>query len=236
MTTTPPPPTEIPPAESAGAGCARPASVTALMLAFNRLAMQGFGGVLPIAQHELVERQRWLTREEFVEMLSVAQVLPGPNIVNLALMIGDRFFGLRGAAAALAGMLVLPLVLVLLITALYAQFARHPMVAGALRGMGAVAAGLIIATGLKLFGTLRRSVLGLPACVALAAATFGAVAVLRLPLVGVLAVLGPVGMALAWWRLGIEARRTARGARDESDGRGERDGHDGRSERGGDGA
>jgi hypothetical protein len=70
---------------------------TELFRAFNRLALQGFGGVLPVAQRELVERQRWLSREQFVETLSLGQVLPGPNIVNLALMIGDRFFGLRGA-------------------------------------------------------------------------------------------------------------------------------------------
>ena len=70
-----------------------------LFLTFNRLALQGFGGVLAVAQRELVERKRWLTREQFVEMLALSQVLPGPNIVNLALMLGDRFFGLRGAVA-----------------------------------------------------------------------------------------------------------------------------------------
>jgi chromate transporter len=74
-----------------------------LFRVFNRLALQGFGGVLPVAQRVLVEQQRWLSREQFVETLSLGQVLPGPNIVNMALMIGDRFFGLRGALAALAG-------------------------------------------------------------------------------------------------------------------------------------
>ena len=64
----------------------RPASVTELFFAFNRLALQGFGGVLPVAQRELVERRRWVTRAEFVEILSLGQVLPGPNVVNLALM------------------------------------------------------------------------------------------------------------------------------------------------------
>ncbi len=77
---------------------ARPASPGDLFFTFNRLALQGFGGVLAIAQRELVERKGWLTRQEFVEMLALSQVLPGPNIVNLALMFGDRFFGLRGAA------------------------------------------------------------------------------------------------------------------------------------------
>ena len=70
-----------------------PRSPGELMRVFSALALQGFGGVLPIAQRELVERRQWLTREEFAETLSVGQVLPGPNIVNLSLMIGDRFFG-----------------------------------------------------------------------------------------------------------------------------------------------
>ena len=118
-----------------------PASPRELFSVFNRLALQGFGGVLPIAQRELVERRRWLTKEQFVEMLSVSQVLPGPNVVNLALMFGDRAFGLRGAVAALAGMLLVPMLVVLVLTVLYAQFAQIPAVTGALRGMGAVAAG-----------------------------------------------------------------------------------------------
>ena len=78
-----------------------PGSKTELFLAFNRLALQGFGGVLAVAQVELVERRGWLTRAEFVELLSASQVLPGPNVVNLALMLGDRWFGTRGAVAAL---------------------------------------------------------------------------------------------------------------------------------------
>src|SRR5882762_8379334 len=82
-----------------------PQSPAEMFRVFNRLALQGFGGVLPIAQRELVERERWLTREQFVELLSVAQVLPGPNVVNLALMFGDRAFGWRGGLAALGGMI-----------------------------------------------------------------------------------------------------------------------------------
>lgn len=97
----------------------RPASLLALFLAFTRLALQGFGGVLAVAQRELVERLGWLSKEEFVEALAIAQVLPGPNVVNLSMMIGDRFFGLRGAIAALAGMLAAPAVIVLGLAALY---------------------------------------------------------------------------------------------------------------------
>jgi chromate transporter len=179
-----------------------PRSLAELFLAFNRMSLQGFGGVLPVAQRELVERQQWLTREQFVEVLSVSQVLPGPNVVNMALMIGDRHFGLRGAFVAVAGMLAVPLVIVLVLAALYAQFSDHAVVSGALRGMGAVAAGLVISTALKLSTTLRKSALGIPASTAIAALTFVAIAVMRWPMVWVLMGLGPVAIALAWWRLG----------------------------------
>ena len=178
-----------------------PASPAALYFAFNRLALQGFGGVLAVAQVELVERRRWLTKDDFVQMLSMAQVLPGPNIVNLSLMYGDRCFGLRGAFAALAGLLLVPLVIVLSLAALYSQFAQVPRVSGALRGMGVVAAGLVIATALKLFGALKSNPLGVPLGLLLAALTFAAVAVLRWPLVAVIGGLGSLAVARAWWTL-----------------------------------
>ena len=180
----------------------QPASCGELFRVFNRMSLQGFGGVLAVAQRELVERERWMTREQFVETLAVSQVLPGPNIVNMSLVIGDRQFGLRGAFAALAGMLAIPLGIVLALTALYAEFASHPMVSGALRGMGAVAAGLVIATALKLLTTLKKSAMGLPLGIGFAAITFAAIALLRWPLVWVLVGLGSVAVATAWWRLG----------------------------------
>jgi chromate transporter len=173
----------------------------ALFRAFNSMALQGFGGVLPVAQRELVEKHGWLTAEQFVEMLAIGQVLPGPNICNIALMVGDRFFGLRGACAALTGILLAPLVIVLALAILYSEFARLPIVAHALQGMGAVAAGLIIATGLKLVRGLKRNPIGMPLCLLYAAVTFGLIALLHLPLVNVLLILGPIGMATAWWRL-----------------------------------
>jgi chromate transporter len=178
-----------------------PASPRELFVTFNRLALQGFGGVLAVAQRELVERQGWLTKAEFLELLSLGQVLPGPNVVNLALMIGDRFFGLRGAFAALAGMLVAPLAIVLALASLYAHFATVPEVAGALRGMGVVAAGLIVATAIKLAAPLKTNPLGWPLCALFVAVTAGVVAVLRWPLVGVVLGLGTLTVALAWWRL-----------------------------------
>jgi chromate transporter len=180
---------------------AAPRSLGELFFAFNRLALQGFGGVLPVAQRELVERRNWLTKDQFVEMLAISQVLPGPNVVNLALMFGDRAFGTRGALAALAGMLLAPMVIVLALTALYVRFDQYPMVTGALRGMGAVAAGLILSTGLKLLGTLRRNVMGLPICLGFGALTLIGTVWLRLPLVGVIVGLGSFAIAVAWMRL-----------------------------------
>ena len=178
-----------------------PRSPGEMFRVFNRLALQGFGGVLPIAQRELVERERWLTREQFVELLAVAQVLPGPNVVNLALMFGDRAFGWRGGLAALGGMLAAPLGVVLALTVLYTHFAQHPTIAGALRGMGAVAAGLIFSTGIKLLPALRRNALGMGPAFGFAALTFVAIALLRVPLFAVLAVLGSIACAWAWKRI-----------------------------------
>ena len=180
---------------------ATPGSLVELFLACNRLALMGFGGVLPVAQHELVERQRWLSREQFVEMLAVSQVLPGPNVVNLALMLGDRFFGLRGAFTALAGMLLVPTVIVLGLTALYGRFAQLAPVSGALRGMGAVAAGLMISTGLRFVVTLKRNPIGVPLGLVFAALTCAATAWLRWPLIWVIAGLGSFAVALTWQRL-----------------------------------
>lgn len=178
-----------------------PASPAALFRAFTWLALQGFGGVLAVAQRELVERRRWMSREQFVELLSVGQVLPGPNIVNMALIFGDRHFGLRGAFAALAGLLAVPLVIVLVLAALYAQLSARPAVAGALRGMGAVAAGLVVATALKVLPTLKGNPLGRPLAAVMVVLSTLALAWWRWPMVWVVLGLGGVSMALAWWRL-----------------------------------
>ncbi len=171
-----------------------------LFFTFNRLALQGFGGVLAIAQRELVERKGWLTRQQFVEMLALSQVLPGPNVVNLALMFGDRFFGLRGALAALGGMLVVPLAIVIALTYAYGEFSHLPVVAGALRGMGAIAAGLVMATAFKLMPALGSSRLGRPIAAGFAIVTFVTIAWLRWPLVWVIAGFGSLAVAIAYLR------------------------------------
>lgn len=167
------------------------------------LALQGFGGVLAVVQRVLVDEKGWLTNEEFIEEWAVAQILPGPNVVNLALMIGDRYFGLRGGLAALAGMLTFPLLVVLVIAALFASVADMPMAQGALKGMGAVSAGLIAAVGLRLVTALKSNVMSVGVCIALAAMTFIAIAILRIPLVWVLLGLGSVATYWAYRQLGV---------------------------------
>ena len=179
----------------------QPRNPSDLFWSFTWLALQGFGGVLAVVQRELVEKKRWMTNEEFVEDWAVAQIMPGPNVVNLSIMIGDRYFGLRGALAALAGMLTFPLILVLALAVVYAQFASHPAVAGALRGMGAVAAGLIAGVGIKLFVSIKNHPLGRPLCVAFAALTIVAMAWLRWPLFWILPVIGGAACVLTWRKL-----------------------------------
>ena len=179
----------------------QPASCGELFSVFNRLALQGFGGVLPVAHRALVDRERWLSPQQFVELLTIGQVLPGPNIINISIILGDRFFGWRGALAATAGLLLLPLVIVLGLAMVYQQFAHLPQVAGALRGMGVVAAGLVMATAGKLARTLKGHPLGLPTCAALVSATAVMVGGLRWPMVYAVLALGGLGVALAWRQL-----------------------------------
>ena len=187
--------------DSAAAPRPQPRDCADLFWSFTWLALQGFGGVLAVVQRELVEKKRWMTNDEFVEDWAVAQIMPGPNVVNLSIMIGERYFGWRGAVAALAGMLTLPLVLVLAVAVVYAQFASQPAVAGALRGMGAVAAGLIAGMGLKLSSTLRKHPLGLAVCVGLVAVTVIAMAVLRWPLFWTLPSVGLLACVLTWRKI-----------------------------------
>ncbi len=179
----------------------QPRDCADLFWSFTWLALQGFGGVLAVVQRELVEKKRWMTNDEFVEDWAVAQIMPGPNVVNLSIMIGERYFGWRGAVAALAGMLTFPLILVLVLAVVYAQFASQPAVAGALRGMGAVAAGLIAGMGLKLSSTLRKHPLGLAVCVGLVALTVIAMAVLRWPLFWTLPSVGLLACVLTWRKI-----------------------------------
>jgi len=185
-----------------------PRSKTDLFVSFTLLALQWFGGVLAVVQRELVDKKRWMTREQFVEDWAVAQIMPGPNVVNLSLMIGGRYFGWRGALAALAGMLVAPLGVVLLLAVAFGSVSDAAWAQGALRGMGAVSAGLIAAVGLKLMGALRRNPMGMPMCVALACASFAGVGVMRWPLAYVLLGTGLVACVWAYGQLAQQVSRT----------------------------
>lgn len=174
-----------------------PRHLAELFWVFNHLTLLGVGGVLPFAQRILVEDKRWLRTDQFVEMLSLGQVLPGPNLINLALMVGQHFFGWRGAVVALSGMLAAPLVLIFLVAMAYAHYATTPAVAHALQGMSAVVAGLVIAMAIKLFPAIRHYRPNW----AWAALAFAGVGLLRFNLLWVLIVLGPISVALAWWRI-----------------------------------
>jgi len=179
----------------------QPSSLSDLFWSFTRLALQGFGGVLAVVQLEMVERKRWLTQEEFIEEWAVAQIMPGPNVINLSMMIGGRYFGLRGALTALAGMLALPMVLVLLLALVYAHYADHPALHGALRGMAAVSAGLIGATGMKMAGTLKNHPLPMVVTVGFALLGILFVAVLHWPMIYSLLGLGGLGCVLTYRKL-----------------------------------
>ena len=179
----------------------QPQSKTDLFVSFSILALQGFGGVLAVVQRELVEKKKWLTREQFIEDWAVAQIMPGPNVVNLSLMIGGRYFGLAGALAGVAGILAAPMVVVLLLALAFGGVSDSAWAQGALRGMGAVSAGLIAAVGLKLISALKSNPMGMPVCIALAAASFAGVGLMRWPLAWVLLGAGSAGCIWAYVQL-----------------------------------
>lgn len=179
-----------------------PRSLGELFIVFTLMALQGFGGVLAVVQREMVERRRWMTRDEFVEEWAVAQVVPGPNVINLAIIFGSRHFGWRGAVVGTAGILAAPTCVVLALALAYAQYGQAPQMQAALRGMSAVTAGLIAATGLKLLPALARHPLGWRTAAVFSLLTFAAIALLRLPLAWVLLGLGGLSCALTWLRLG----------------------------------
>jgi len=186
-----------------------PRSKTDLFVTFTVLALQGFGGVLAVVQRELVEKKRWMTQAQFVEEWAVAQIMPGPNVVNFCLIIGGRHFGLRGALAALAGLLLAPLVVVLILASVFGGVSDAPWAQGALRGMGAVAAGLIAATGIKLIAALQHNPMGMAMCVAVMLSTFVGVGLMRWPLIWVLLGIGTMACLWAYVQLTRLAHRGA---------------------------
>ena len=173
---------------------APPPTARTLFFEFARMGLSGFGGVLPFVRRSVVERNRWLGDRDFVEILSMGQVLPGPTVINLALMLGLRFAGLRGAVAAFSGLVFVPMVVVLCVMGVYLRYQDVPQVRQMLAGMTAVAAGLVLSTGVKLAQSQPRSV----RAVVVGVAAFVAIGWLRWPLLPVMAVLVPVALVLEY--------------------------------------
>lgn len=184
----------------------RPNTLWALFWAFSMLALQGFGGVMAITQRELVERKRWLSREGFLEDWAVAQILPGPNVANLAVMLGDRYFGARGALVSVVGLFALPVVLVVALAIGFTSVSHMPQIQGAMRGMGVVVAALILTTAFKLIPLLHTHPGGRLFCVVAGASTAVCVVWLKWPLLWVLLLVGGASCLWTYWKLPGAAR------------------------------
>ncbi len=172
-------------------------SLGGLFHGFAQVGLSGFGGVLPWVRRMVVEQRRWLDAGEFTDLLALCQLLPGPNVGNLAVLLGARFHGWRGAAAAMLGLFAAPLVIIMVLGAIYERYAAVPQVQGAFAGLAAAASGLVLANAIKIALPMRNHA---PSLV-VAAASFLAIAWLRLPLFLVVGLLAPLGMLGAWqWR------------------------------------
>ena len=173
-------------------------TLSGLFFGFLAIAATGFGGVLPWAQIVLVDKRRWLTGEQFAADLALSQFLPGPNIMNLSILIGSRFHGPLGAIVCALGLLGVPVALMIAVGALYSHYSDVAWLRGGLAGLSAAAVGLLISLAGKLIVPLlhgRR----IPALV-FALIAFVAVALVRLPLYWVVLSLAPVSVAVFWWR------------------------------------
>jgi chromate transporter len=169
-----------------------------LFIAFATISASGFGGVLAWSRRMMVEERRWLTPEQFNEAYALCSFLPGPNIVNFSVIFGSRFRGPLGGLVALCGLLGPPMVLIVIIGALYAHYGDLPALRRALIGIAAAAAGLMMATVAKMAGPLFRARRVERPLIAFA--TFGAIGIMHWPLPLVLIVLLPISIALAWVR------------------------------------
>lgn len=171
-----------------------------LFFAFLQISLSGFGGAINWAHRALVEKRRWMSDEDFTETLSLCQFLPGPNIVNFAMCLGQRQHGLPGALAALAGVIVVPLGIFIGLGALYTSFGQMAVVHGVLSGISAAAAGFMISVGVRIAGPHRRR----PWSALFGTAAFIGMGLLKFPLVYVLLTLAPPSIGVAWW---LEVRR-----------------------------
>jgi chromate transporter len=181
--------------EATADGSSRPElSLGALFGAFLRIALSGFGGTLPWARRILVDERHWLSDREFVDALSLCQFLPGPNVVNLSVVVGQRFRGPAGSITALAGLILAPFAIVLVLAALYARYGHAPVIDRTLGGISAAAAGLVWAMALQ----MARPFAGIPRAVIFAALAFIGSGIAQLPILAVIVVLAPLSVGAAW--------------------------------------
>ena len=166
-----------------------PRTLAELFFGFLSIGARSFGGVLPWAYRAIVEERRWLTQADFTETIGLCQFLPGPNIGNASIVLGKRWFGVAGSVVAFLGLMALPFVWVLVLFAIYADFAANPAVRAVVIGIGAAGAGLFVGTAVKLGRALVRR----PTALVLIAVMFLSIAVVRVSLVLVL----PVALILA---------------------------------------
>jgi chromate transporter len=170
---------------------APPKTLGELFLGFLSIGARSFGGVMPWAHRVMVEERRWMTEADFTETIGLCQFLPGPNIGNASIVVGKRWFGVRGSLVAFLGLFALPFVWVLALFALYADFAAtNPTLRAVVTGVGAAGAGLFIGTAIKLGRVLVRK----PVALALITACFLAAGILRISLFLVL----PVSVGIAY--------------------------------------
>ena len=167
-----------------------PKSLLELYLGFLSIGARSFGGVLPWAHRVMVEERRWIAPADFAEVLALCQFLPGPNVGNVSVVLGRRWFGPLGSVVAFAGLMALPLVWVFCLALLYADFSSNAGVRAVMTGVGIAGGGLFIGTAFKLAGPLVHKPWG----IALAASCFGVIAIGRVSLFAVL----PVAMLLGW--------------------------------------
>ncbi len=173
--------------------CTPPRNLSELFLGFLSIGARSFGGVLPWAHRAMVEERRWLSQADFTETIGPCQVLPGPNIGNASIVLGKRWFGLRGAIVAFLGLMGLPYCWVLALALLYTKWASVPLVSAVVTGVGAAGAGLFLATAVK----LGRPLAGNWAALLLVVAIFVAVAIARASLLFVMPVAVAIGLLLA---------------------------------------
>src|ERR1700675_4643437 len=175
---------------------ANPPGLIALFVAFAKISLAGFGGVLVWARRGIVDQHRWMTADEFNETYALCHFLPGPNVVNMSVVFGSRFRGIPGGIAAFAGLLGPPMVIVTILAALYARYGEIDALRRILAGVSCAAVGLLLAVVFRMMMPLLRK-RDLVALVIMAA-VFTAVGLLRLPLPAVLLVAIPCSIAITF--------------------------------------